>query len=222
MKTDDGAIAALLPQDRLTAYELVCDTLREGILNGAFPGGTRLVQADIAKQLKVSTTPVREALRDLASEGLVELDAHRGATVHRISKAELREVYELRMVLEVMAVRLAAERISGEQLARLSSLLDRLRDADDSPTWALLNRDYHMAVYEAAESPRLLRIMHGLLDASVMYASVAIKNWFVVREHAMRDHQEIYEALVRRDVEASVEITKRHLQIPKMFLETQF
>jgi len=204
---------------RVTAHEFVRETLREGILDGSLPGGTRLVQADLAEQLNVSTTPVREALRDLAAEGIVELDAHRGGTVHRISNEELQEIYDLRLLLEVVAMQKAAARIAPEQLARVGDLLKQMQDAPPAADWVMLNRDFHMTIYEAAGSPRLLAILRTLLDTSVMYVSMALKARPTAREQATRDHQRMFDALSHSDVEAAAEAIREHLEIPRSVLE---
>lgn len=204
---------------RVTAHEFVRETLREGILDGSIPCGTRLVQAELAEQLSVSTTPVREALRDLAAEGIVELDAHRGGTVHRISNAELQEIYELRLLLETVAMQKAAARISPEQLARVGAVLEQMQEAPPTANWVMLNRDFHMTIYEAAGSGRLLAILRTLLDTSVMYVSMAVKSRPTVRDKATRDHERIFEALARHDVDAAAEAISEHLEIPRSVLE---
>jgi DNA-binding GntR family transcriptional regulator len=89
MKSDHGAGGQ-------TAHEFARATLRHAILTGQIPGGSRLVQTDLAAQLSLNTTPVREALRDLATEGLIRFDPHRGAVVHRLTQREVDEVYRIR------------------------------------------------------------------------------------------------------------------------------
>ncbi len=217
--TDTGLSANKTTRTRVTAHEFVRETLREGILDGSIPGGTRLVQADLAEQLSVSTTPVREALRDLAAEGIVELDAHRGGTVHRISNEELQEIYELRLLLEVVAVEKAAERITPDQLAKVGAVLEQMQAAHPTANWVMLNRDFHMTIYEAAGSPRLLAILRTLLDTSVMYVSMALKARPTAREQATRDHQLIFEALASNAPEAAARAVRDHLEIPRSVLE---
>ncbi len=212
------ALTPMGSRTRVTAHEFVRETLREGILNGSLPGGTRLVQADLAAQLQVSTTPVREALRDLASEGQIELDAHRGATVHQISHDELEEIYELRMMLEVMAMRRAAKRITPAQLTRVRTVLAAMQAAPQSANWVMLNRDFHLTIYEAADSPRLLSILRTLLDTSVMYVSAALESTPNIRKQASIDHKRMVEVLVQRDAEGAVRTIQDHLEIPRSIL----
>src|SRR5690349_18480778 len=107
---------------RKTAHEYVKDSLRQAILRGAIPGGTRLVQADVASELQVSTTPVREALRDLATEGLIRLDPHRGAIVSQLSYGEAVEIQQICKLLEPEAMRQAALAITDDTLKQAHAL----------------------------------------------------------------------------------------------------
>lgn len=137
---------------RRTAQELVRDTLRTAILNGEIPAGTRLVQADLAEQLQVSTTPVREALRSLAAEGLVKLDAHRGAVVRRLDDTEVLEIFELRCLLEPAVLERAISRISDEQIDETAAIEAELSAETDPARWSQLNRQFHGVFMTAAQS----------------------------------------------------------------------
>src|SRR5919106_6460717 len=141
-----------LAMERRTAHQLVLETLRRAILTGRIPGGTRLVQADLAEQLKVSTTPVREALRDLATEGLIKLDAHRGAEVRSLSGPEVSEIYRIRSILEPEAMRLAIERISDEEIATAAKFQARADEETDTAAWTELNQQFHKVFVDAARS----------------------------------------------------------------------
>jgi DNA-binding GntR family transcriptional regulator len=198
---------------RQTAHEYVREVLRRAILNGDIPGGSRLVQAELATTLEVSTTPVREALRDLASEGLIQFDPHRGAVVSELSGDELHEIYEIRRLLEPLAMRQAVPRISEALLDQLRNLHQQMEREPHSAQWVDENRAFHMAVYEEAASPRLVAIIRGLQDASVMYIGASIKHVPGLRESANRDHAAILDALEKRDVEAAVDAVLEHLQV---------
>ena len=220
-KDEDAPAIQLSPApsaSRQTAHEFVRETIRQAILSGDIPSGTRLVQADLAEQLEVSTTPVREALRDLASEGLIQFDAHRGGIVHEISNEELQEVYDLRMLLEVEAMRLAAAKITPDQLAQARAIHERMLSDPWSAAWVTLNRDFHLTIYAAAQSPRLLAILKGLLDASVMYVSAASMQKPALRERANKDHAAILDALEAHDVEKAAEHIAAHMNIPRSVL----
>lgn len=198
---------------RQTAHEFVREAIRRAILNGDLPSGARLVQAELAATLEVSTTPVREALRDLASEGLVRFDPHRGAVVQELSAEELHEIYEIRLILEPVAMRQAVPRLTDDLLQRLRRLHQRMIDEPHSAEWVDYNRTFHMAVYESSASPRLASIIRGLQDAAVMYIGASLHDVPSLREEANTQHGKILEALERRDADAAVEAIVEHLGV---------
>ena len=197
---------------RRTAHEFVRDALREQILDGTLGGGTRLVQAEIANQLRVSTTPVREALRDLATEGLIRLDAHRGATVVTLDLDDLREVYELRKTLEPLAMRWAAERITGEELDRAADLQERMDVEREVGTWVALNGTFHALLSDAAGSPRLSNMLQRLREGSARYVGLSFARRQGQLEHGNADHHRLLDALRRRDGDAAAAVMVAHLE----------
>lgn len=195
-----------------TTYEFVHETLRRAILCGDLAGGTRLVQADLAVQLGVSTTPVREALRDLAKEGLIRFDPHRGAIVRELELEEVREIYDLRKVLEPMALRLAVGRVSEAQLREGDELHARMNAERDPGRWVELNRRFHAIFAEAAGSPRLQSILAGLGDSAAVYVGLSIKVRPAQLMGGNEDHGRLLEAVRRRDADGAAEIVLRHLE----------
>ena len=196
---------------RRTAHELVRDTLRRQILDGTLDGGTRLVQADIATQLRVSTTPVREALRDLATEGLIRLDAHRGATVVALDLDDVREVYELRKVLEPLAMRWAATRITPAELDRAAQLQARMDTEGDPAVWVGLNAEFHKLLTAAAQSPRLGAMLQRLHDSSVQYIGLSFSYRPSQMAHGNRDHHRLLTALRAGDADGAAAGIDGHL-----------
>lgn len=203
---------------RQTAHEYVRETLRQAILSGELPGGTRLVQAELAKELKVSITPVREALRDLSAEQLIHLDPHRGGIVHELTDGDLQEILDLRMLLELEVMRRAAERITLAQLEQAQDIHEAMVLATHSAMWVTLNRDFHFTIYEAGGSPRLLGIVRNLLDASMMYVNATDEMMPQHRERAGRDHAAMLQMLRDHDVEGAVLSLKGHMTIPRSVL----
>lgn len=196
---------------RQTAHEYVLGVLRRAILNGELRSGSRLVQAELAAMLDVSTTPVREALRDLATEGLVRFDPHRGAIVSELSADDVHDIYEIRRVLEPLAMRQAVPNVSDALIARLRKLHEDMLADPHSVDWVDRNRVFHMALYETAASPRLAAIIRNLQDASVMYIGASLQQQPGLREEANHDHAEILAALETRDIEAAVKALEDHL-----------
>jgi DNA-binding GntR family transcriptional regulator len=165
----------------------------------------------LAAMLDVSTTPVREALRDLATEGLVQFDPHRGAIVTELSTEDVHDIYEIRRVLEPLAMRQAVPKVSDALLVRLRRLHQGMVDEPYSADWVDRNRVFHMAIYETAASPRLAAIIRNLQDASVMYIGSSLKQKPELREEANHGHADILDALESRDVEAAVKALDEHL-----------
>jgi DNA-binding GntR family transcriptional regulator len=194
-----------------TAHQFVYDALRRLILSGGLAGGVRLVQADLAKQLGVSTTPVREALRDLATEGLIRLDPHRGAVVRELDDAEVREIYELRRLLEPLSIQYAVERMSDSALEAAEGLADQMEAESDSGAWVDLNRRFHALFADASGMPRLQAILESLRDSAAVYVGLSIKLKPEQMVNGNLDHRRLLAAVRRRDTAASVEVELAHL-----------
>jgi DNA-binding GntR family transcriptional regulator len=196
-----------------TAHVFVRERMRAAILNGQLPGGTRLVQNNIAEILEVSTTPVREALRDLASEGLIIVDAHRGAVVAEFDEDDLREVYEIRQRLEPLMIEFALPQITDEMIERAEEIHEAMCAAPESATWVQLNREFHMCIYAAADHPRLVSLVRSLQDASVMAVSAKLHRLPAVREQANSEHAQLLDAIRRRDLDDAVGVILHHVTL---------
>lgn len=209
----DGPLVDLLAfsQPRRTTHQFVRETLRRAILSGALPGGARLVQADIAAQLDVSTTPVREALRDLAADGLILFDPHRGAIVHELDMTELTEVYEIRKALEPLAIRKAAALISDGALDEAAELQKRMDAESDAGAWAELNRRFHALLEQASASPRLISLVKSVQDTSAIYVAHSLKVDPARIKAGNREHRRLLKALRARDGETAAAIMVEHL-----------
>lgn len=196
---------------RRTAQEVAYDAVKAAILRGDLPEGARLQQNTLASQLKVSTTPVREALSRLASEGLVRIDAHRGAIVRGLDDDELDEIYQLRQILEPLAARKAAEHITEEQLSQAEELWRRMEDHSDPVEWAECNRQFHALIVAGSQSPRLESILKGLRDSSTRYVQWSLTAHPQRFHSANRDHRDLIEACRNRDGERAAAIEAQHL-----------
>ncbi|MEA2213429.1 MAG: hypothetical protein QOF83_3377 [Solirubrobacteraceae bacterium] len=191
----------------LSKGDIVFESLREMITRGEVQPGEQLRQRDIAARFNVSPTPVREALRRLESEGLVLNDLHRGSRVAEIDYAEQEESYRILAVLEALATGLALEKMTEEDLARVSELEQAFaacREGD--PAAAELNRAFHFGIYECAHSPLLLSLMR-LLWATFTHRR---QLW---RPHAesVCEHRALVKALAARDTARAEAITRDHV-----------
>ncbi|HTH99531.1 MAG TPA: GntR family transcriptional regulator [Acidisoma sp.] len=157
-----------------TARQYVLGTLRAEILKGKHPAGARLRQEEVASRLGVSTTPVREAFRDLLAEGLIGLDTHRGVLVRGLTLADVRELYELRIVLEPMLAVRALHLTSAAQLDEAEAVHLRLCEEKDPERWANLNVAFHQTLNVAAPDGRLTRIVASLAEAAGSYVTLSM------------------------------------------------
>lgn len=212
MAGTDVRSALPIAQPRVTAHEFVHDTLRRAILGGALPGGARLVQADIASQLSVSTTPVREALRDLAAEGLVVFRPHIGAVVRELDFEELVELYDIRKALEPVAIRRAADRITQEELAAAETFAKAMEQERDPAAWAALNHAFHGLLEEAAHAPFVQSVLKGVQDIAAIYVAHSLMQEPSRISSGNREHRALLEALRQRDGDASAAILVEHLE----------
>jgi DNA-binding GntR family transcriptional regulator len=197
--------------ERLTAHEIVRETLRHAILSGDLSGGTRLVQAELAAQLNVSTTPVREALRDLASDQLIRFHPHRGAVVHELDMDELREIYEIRKALEPLAISLAATRITKAQLKQAAALHARMEKETDPGAWVESNWKFHALLESAAQSPRLATFVKSVQDSAALYVAHAVHLEPGRMRKGNADHRGLLAAVRAGDGELAAELLRRHL-----------
>ncbi|MGH3327227.1 MAG: GntR family transcriptional regulator [Streptomycetales bacterium] len=156
------------------AADRAYDSLRSGILTGEFVFGSRLGEAELAETFGVSRTPVREALRRLSSEGLVEVLPNRGARVAQWSEQDLHEIYELRALLESYGAARAASRIEAGEIARLARLCDEMEavaapgPSRDLERLAILNGHFHDAVLRAAGNVRLVALMGAVVHVPLV------------------------------------------------------
>jgi DNA-binding GntR family transcriptional regulator len=195
----------------LTAHGYVLKTLREGILDGSLAGGTRLIQAELAAELDVSITPVREALRDLATEGLVVFDPHRGSRVRTLDLAEVQELYELRITLEPLMVRRVLEAVGPDQLERAEKFRREMERTKDISEWSELNRQFHATLFEGDQDSRLALILDGLRDSASAYVGLSLGASPERIAESDAEHAELIELYRKMDVEGAVALTVQHL-----------
>jgi DNA-binding GntR family transcriptional regulator len=194
-----------------TTHASVTESLRQAILLGQLPGGTRLVQSELAEAFKVSVTPIREALRELSSQGLIELDAFKGATVRRPTRQELEEIYELRSVLIPLSVQQSMERITAEDLGQAEAILTQMETSSNPEDWVELNRQFHTLLDKAAANRLLQQCLIHLSDLSAVYVNLSLKEQPLRREISQQEHREILQAYINRDCKTATQLLLNHL-----------
>jgi DNA-binding GntR family transcriptional regulator len=194
-----------------TAHEWVRERLRTDIMNGLYRPGDPLKQTELAARWDVSVTPVREAMRDLATEGLVVVDPQRVARVRSLDEDEAREVGDIRYLLEPLAARLAASKAAPEAVAEIRRLAEESAAAETDTEWLDSNRRLHMEIINGAGAPLLTGILANLRQISSIYLATAVRTAGGMRDKSKREHLALAEAIAAGDADAAESIMQAHL-----------
>lgn len=200
------------PFIRSNLREQIKDVILQRIVSHEYPPGARLVETRIAQELGVSQAPVREALRDLEQLGCVVHEPFRGCSVRAFSEQELLEAFPVRAALEALAARLAAERMTEDELLQLADLLETMRAAarrGDAHDQSRANASFHATIVRAARNTTLERQWSFLEPYSRTYLTVS-QPGLDLRALSER-HVPILDALRARDGDAAAEAMHRHL-----------
>lgn len=187
--------------------------LREQILTGALPRGSRLPQETIAAELGVSRTPLREALRRLAGEGLVTLQPNHGATVSGVDFNDMNAAWVARFAIEPFAARLAAERRDAEELERMATAIAEQRAALHPADALDSNREFHLALVAASGNDHLTHFAELLWVTRISFAIYAAQASEADGIEAWAgEHEHILEAITVGDADLAEQLTRTHLQ----------
>lgn len=189
---------------------LVAEEVRERIVSGVLPAGTRIDQQALAEELGVSRMPVREALRHLAAEGFVVLVSHRGAVVAQLSPGEIIELYEMRGVLQGLAARLAVPSYTEKDLKELQRLLDLMEKTKDVRKWTKLNHDFHARMEAPSGAKHLLGLIERLTQQCEPYMQISVQ-YLHAEESAAEGHHAIFDACQAGDADLLERTVRSHL-----------
>lgn len=196
-----------------TLHQEVTTRIREMIRTGELSRGQKIDEKHLSELMGVSRTPVREALRGLHSEGLVDLIPHRGAYVTQPSIEEIQDLFEVMAVLEGTCARLAASRMAGEDLKKIETLhrsLEKHFTKRDHEAYLETNHYVHVTIQELSGNKVLNDVLNGLRQKVLLYRhrQLYYKDRF---EKSMKEHRDILEALRQRDPSAAERAMKKHL-----------
>ena len=206
----DGALSAGKgASDGTTgATEIAYSYIRHSILSGELPSGATLQEAQLAEQIGVSRTPVREALKRLGAQGLVVLERYRRGYVAHFDGKDFREILTLRSTLEAQAARLAATRIDAAGISTLEDLEDRMEAAYAKSGYDAsvrlfdeLNTEFHLVIARAAGSTRLVNILENSLEIPASHLTPYAEPHSARIERTFWQHREIIAALKARNAE---------------------
>ncbi|MFK8034703.1 MAG: GntR family transcriptional regulator [Hyphomicrobiales bacterium] len=186
--------------------------LHNAIRTGLFQPGDRLREEDVSKRLSLSRTPVREALRKLESDGIVQHRARIGAVIRTLSQPEVVELYEMRAVLERTAAQMAAKHASGAEIDTLEELNENIHTArDNALAAAAFNQDFHRCIYMATRNRFLLESARALNNALMLLGPTTMEDEARIKT-VCQQHRSIIEAIRVGDEVAAGNAAETHLQ----------
>ncbi len=198
----------------LPLRDVVFHTLREAILKGELKPGERLMELQLASKLGVSRTPIREAIRMLELEGLAVTKPRKGAEVARMTEKDMEDVLKIRKALDELAVGLACDNITEEELKQLYVALKNFEESarsGDVKQIAQADVEFHDSIYQSADNPKLVTMLNNLREQMYRYRVEYLKNESIY-PRLIEEHQGIYDGLKRKDKEAVVEIVSHHVE----------
>lgn len=194
--------------------EVVSEALREAIVAGILQPGERLMEIQLAEELGVSRTPVREAIRKLELEGFVVMVPRRGTYVADLSIKDINEVYEIRTSLDVLAAGLAAERITEEELEQMERLLVEIgeyMDKEDIDRIVEVDTKFHDILYRASRNDRLVGIIFNLREQFTRFRTVSIA-YPGRQKNTLEEHRKLLEAIAQRNVDMAQQLAREHME----------
>lgn len=199
--------------DYLPLRDVVFNTLRQAILKGELEPGERLMEIQLAQKLGVSRTPIREAIRKLELEGLVIMIPRKGAEVAHITEKDMKDVLEVRSVLEEFAVTLACKNMTAEAITNLKAsnkLFEAAIVSKDVVNIVDADVHFHDIIYSMTGNPRLIQIINNLSEQMYRYRLEYVKDG---RTHSIliSEHNDIISKLAEKDYESAKSVVKQHI-----------
>ncbi len=194
--------------------EIVFETLREALINGVLKPGERLMEIQLAEEMGVSRTPVREAIRKLELEGFVVMIPRKGAYVAGISVKDIADVFEIRTALEGLAAGLAAERITEEELEQLERILVKIGECVQTNNLEKLvevDTEFHDTLFKASRNERLVQIVSNLREQIQRFRTTSLSTPGRMK-YALDEHKKIVEAVSERNVELAQALAREHIE----------
>ena len=194
--------------------ETVCEALRSAIRNGILEPGERLMEVQLAEELGISRTPVREAIRKLEQEGYVIMMPRRGTYVSSVSVNDIKEIFEIRSALESLSTGLAARRIEPDELEKLRALLTEIEghiERRDIDKIVETDIEFHGLLYQVSRNERLVTIISNLKEQLARFRTLSMSYPGRLQE-TLEEHRAMVEAIAAGDVEAARDAAERHME----------
>jgi DNA-binding GntR family transcriptional regulator len=212
--------AAASRSDVVLTADVITESLRDMILSGDVALGVQLKQEALAKHFGVSRIPVREALKRLQAEGLVQHTPNAGSVVARRSPEELNEILDIRIGLETRALELAIPNMRPADFKAAREIIARYDASDEPREWAELNLEFHMRLYRPCNRPKLLKMIEEIVRGVDIHlrAQQSIK---VGRKSPQVEHRDILAACMDRNVKKATSLLQQHIEHTQAALAAQ-
>ncbi|QTE68973.1 GntR family transcriptional regulator [Clostridiales bacterium] len=197
--------------------EIAYDVLKKAIITGEIPAGERIVETEYADRLHISRTPLREALRKLERDGLVEYVMRRGVVVHAFTTEDVDQIYTIRNSLEMLTLPYIIENATAEDIAALREKLaamDALIARDDIEGLSPLARDFHTCLTAISGKNRILRVIEGQDEYIRRFSAMAIQQENR-RSSAHEEHHKLVDLVEKKDLPALEELMRHHIERSK-------
>ncbi|MCZ6117103.1 GntR family transcriptional regulator [Campylobacter ureolyticus] len=202
-----------------TVAEFVAECLRKDILLGEIKSGTRLKQDEISKQLNVSSTPVREAIKILVVEGLLSFDSYRGAVVKNLNYQDAKDIYDLRLDLEQKLIKRSFLKYDESFLIKAKEIQKDIEQCTNIYDWAILNSYFHSSFWEIENESKLYNIVENLMISSVPYISLTLMYKKTHKSISNKEHNELIKAYEEKNLKHFIEINYNHTKKTRDIIE---
>ena len=201
-------------EKHLTLREKILENIRDAIISGALKGGSRVSEPDLAERYGISRTPIREAFRQLESEGYLTVIPRRGAVVSEFSEKDVEEFYAIKSILEGYAARRACEKLTAKELDRLQAINNRLAELaahNDIRTFFKIHNDFHDVFIKAADNEKLRELINSLVTRfqRLRLMSISLPDRMRI---SVQEHEKIIEAFRRKDAEAAEILVRKNAE----------
>lgn len=208
-----GKLSKINLNDYMPLREVIFNSLREAIILGELKPGQRLMEVQLAEKMGVSRTPVREAIRKLELEGLVDMIPRKGAHVAELSIKDIMDVLEVRASLDGLAASLASERITDDELKELKHINDQFASYIEKENLnGSIKKDveFHDIIYRASRNDKLISILNNLREQVQRFRVIYIKDYSSPK-NLIKEHGDILETLSNRDTDSARNSAKSHI-----------
>ena len=201
-------------EKHLTLREKILENIRDAIVSGMLKAGSRVSEPELAERYGISRTPIREAFRQLESEGYLTVIPRRGAVVSEYSPKDVEEFYAIKSIMEGYAARRACENLSEKELDRLQAINDKLADlakSGDIKHFFKIHSDFHELFIKAADNEKLHELIAGLVTKfqRLRFTSLSLPGRMAI---SVQEHEKIIDAFRRKDVDLAETLVRKNAE----------